>query len=193
MTHDKRIAVVTAIALGTSLLATAVRAETIELVDKTKLNAKIVHYYDGVYTVETNGQTMKLPKEKIRSISFQLPPPRPEFSTPEKTFERWRKALVEGAGEKAIDCYALMYQGMLAAQMGLGQAQDGIKKMQKEFEGTKFQIKESKIKGDTATLKVLRQKGDESDTGEIAIRARKRRMEDGSSAPHRAVGTASTS
>ena len=45
-------------------------------VDKTKLNAKIIHYYDGVYTVEANGQTMKLPKEKIRSISFQLPPAR---------------------------------------------------------------------------------------------------------------------
>ena len=183
MTDDKRFAVVTAIArprllvaglwtaslLTTSLWAVSARAETIELVDKTKLNAKIIHYYDGVYTVETNGQPMKLPKEKIRSISFQLPAPRPEFSTPEKTFERWRKALVEGAGEKAIDCYALMYQGMLATQMGLGQAQEGIKKMQKEFEGTKFQIKESKIKGETATLKVLRQKGDESDTGEVAF------------------------
>jgi hypothetical protein len=170
MTDDKRFAmVVTAIVLGTSLLAASARAETIELVDKTKLNAKIIHYYDGVYTVEANGQPMKLPKEKIRSISFQLPAPRPEFSTPDKTFERWRKALVEGAGEKAIDCYALMYQGMLATQMGLGQAQEGIKKMQKEFEGTKFQIKESKIKGETATLKVLRQKGDESDTGEVAF------------------------
>jgi hypothetical protein len=152
-----------------SLWAAAAQAETVELVDKTKLNAKIIHYYDGVYTVEANGQTMKLPKEKIRSITFQLPPARPEFSTPEKTFERWRKALLEGAAEKAIDCYALMYQGMLATQMGLGQAQDGMKKMQKEFEGTKFQIKESKTKGDTATLKVLRQKGDESDTGEVAF------------------------
>jgi len=173
MTDDKRFAVVRTIAAATlltvSLWAAGARAETVELVDKTKLNAKIIHYYDGVYTVEANGQTMKLPKEKIRSISFQLPPPRPEFSTPEKTFERWRKALVEGAGEKAIDCYALMYQGMLATQMGLGQAQEGIKKMQKEFEGTKFQTKESKIKGETATLKVLRQKGDESDTGEIAF------------------------
>src|SRR3954452_13922849 len=176
MTHDKRFAVVTAIALGASLLtasllAGGVRAETIELVDKTKLNAKIVHYYDGVYTVETNGQSIKLPKEKIRNISFQLAPARPEFSTPEKTFERWRKALGDGAMEKVIDCYALMYQGMLAAQMGLGQAEGaaggGIKKMQKEIEGTKFQVKGSSNKGDTATLKVLRQKGDESDTGEI--------------------------
>src|SRR6185369_3908969 len=174
MTHDKRFAVVTAIALQaslltTSLLATGARAETIELVDKTKLNAKIVHYYDGVYTVESNGQAVKLPKEKIRSISFQLPPARAEFSTPEKTFERWRKALTDGAMEKVIDCYALMYQGMLASQMGLGQAEGGIKKMQKEIEGTKFQIKGSSNKGDTATLKVLRQKGDESDTGEIAF------------------------
>lgn len=167
MTDDKRFAVVTAIVVGAALLAAGARAETLELVDKSKLNAKIIHYYDGVYTVEANGQTMKLAKERIRSISFQLPPARPEFSTPEKTFERWRKALVEGNGDKAIDCYALWYQGMLAEQMGLGQAQEGIKKMQKEFEGTKFQIKESKIKGETATLKVFRQKGEESDTGEI--------------------------
>ena len=34
---------------GPTLAATA-RAETMELVDKTKLNAKIIHYYDGVYT-----------------------------------------------------------------------------------------------------------------------------------------------
>ena len=69
--------------------------------------------------------------------------------------------------EKAIDCYALMYQGMLASH--LGQANDGIKQMKKEIEGTKFVVKGSSVKGYTATLKVLRQKGDESDTGEIAF------------------------
>jgi hypothetical protein len=159
------MALLAALTLGAGLA----RAETIELVDKTKLNAKIIHYYDGVFTVEANGQTMKLPREKIRSIGFQTPPARAEFSTPEKTFERWRKALVDGDAERVIDSYALMYQGMLATQMGLGQTQDGIKKMQKEIAGTKFQIKESKTKGDTATLKVLRQKGDESDTGEVAF------------------------
>jgi hypothetical protein len=159
--------------VGAALLLAATagvaRAETIELVDKTKLNAKIIHFYDGVYTVEAGGQSMKLPKEKIRSISFQLPPARPEFSTPEKTFERWNRALAEGAVERAIDCYALVYQGMLAKQMGVGEAQGGLKKMQKEIEGTKFSIKGSSVKGDVATLKVLRQKGDESDTGEIAF------------------------
>ena len=54
------------------LHAAPARAEIIELVDKTKMNAKIVHFYDGVYTVEANGQTVKLPRDKIRSISFQL-------------------------------------------------------------------------------------------------------------------------
>jgi hypothetical protein len=160
-----------AVGVFTVSLAAALpaRAEVIELLDKTKMSGRIVHYYDGVYSIETNGQTIKLPKEKIRSISFQLPAPRAELSTPEKTFERWRKALAEGAAERIIDCYALMYQGMLATQMGLGEAQGGLKKMQKEFEGTKFQIKGSSTKGETATLKVLRQKGDESDTGEIAF------------------------
>ena len=165
-----RVAALAAL-VATFVLAAAplARGEVIELVDKTKLSGKVIHYYDGVYSIEANGQTIKLPKEKIRSISFSVPPARPEFSTPEKTFERWRKALAEGAVEKIIDCYALMYQGMLATQMGLGDAQGGLKKMQKEIEGTKFQIKGSSTKGDTATLKVLRSKGDESDTGEIAF------------------------
>ncbi|MEA2699626.1 MAG: hypothetical protein QOI66_3897 [Myxococcales bacterium] len=164
-------AVAVAVAFCVLVIGGRARAEVIELVDKTKMNARIIHYYDGVYTVEANGQTVKLPKEKIRSVSFQLPPARPEFSTPEKTFERWRKALTEGAVDRVIDCYALMYQGMLATQMGLGgqQQAEGVKKMQKEVEGTKFQIKGSSIKGETASLKVQRQKGDDSDTGEIAF------------------------
>jgi hypothetical protein len=143
------------------------RAEVIELVDKTKLNAKIIHYYDGVYSVENQGAVMKIPRDKIRNITFQLPAPRAELSSAEKTFDRWRKALVDGDLEKAIDCYALMYQGMLASH--LGQASDGIKQMKKEIEGTKFTVKGSSIKGDSATLKVLRQKGEDSETGEIAF------------------------
>jgi hypothetical protein len=166
---SRKLTISAALAVAAGLLAGAARAEVIELLDKTKMNGKVIHYYDGVYTIEAGGQTMKLPKDKIKSISFTLPAPRAEFSTPEKTFERWRKALGDGAMDKAIDCYALVYQGMLATQMGLGQAEGGLKKMQKEMEGTKFQIKGSSSKGDTATLKVLRQKGDESDTGEIAF------------------------
>jgi hypothetical protein len=143
------------------------RAEVIELVDRTKINGKIVHYYDGVYSVDSQGTVMKIPRDKIRTISFQLPPARSEFSSAEKTFDRWRKALVDGDLEKAIDCYALMYQGMLASH--LGQASDGIKQMKKEIEVTKFTVKGSQVKGDTATLKVLRQKGEDSETGEIAF------------------------
>jgi ketosteroid isomerase-like protein len=160
-------AAITAALVAGAILPAMARAEVIELLDKTKIAGKIVHYYDGVYSVEAQGSTIKLPKEKIRSISFQLPPPRPEFSTAEKAFERWRKALAEGDVEKIIDCYALMYQGMLATQVG--QAADGVKKMQKEMEGTKFSIKGSSTKGDTTTLQVNRQKGDSSDTGDVVF------------------------
>src|SRR5262245_2429215 len=86
-----------ALVAAVGLLAGTARAEVIELLDKTKMNGKVIHYYDGVYTIEAGGQTMKLPKEKIKSISFTLPAPRAEFSTPEKTFERWRKSLTDGA------------------------------------------------------------------------------------------------
>ena len=78
---------------------------------------------------------MKLPKDKIRSISFSCRAPRAEFSTPEKTFDRWRKALTDGAMDKAIDCYALVYQGMLAKQMELGEAKGGIKQMRRRSRG----------------------------------------------------------
>jgi hypothetical protein len=62
-----------------------------------------------------------------------------------------------------------MYQGMLAMQMGGGQATDAVKKMQKELEGMKFSVKGSSAKGDSATLKVLRQKGDESETHDVGF------------------------
>ncbi len=155
--------------LGAALALVPMKAsgEIIELVDKTKMVGKILHYYDGIYSIETQGNTVKVPKEKIRSISFDLPKPRPELSTPEKSFERWRKASEAGEIEKVIDSYALMYQGMLASQ--IGQAADAVKKMQKELEGTKFQIKGSSVKGDNATLKVQRTKGDNSETGDIVF------------------------
>jgi hypothetical protein len=149
------------------LAARPARAEIIELLDKTKMNGRIVHYYDGVFTVEAGGNTVKLPKEKVKSIAFQLPAARAEFSSAEKTFDRWKKALNDGDMEKMIDCYALMYQGFLASQVS--GASDTLKKMQKELEGWKFEVKGSAVKGDSATLKVLRKKGEESDTGEIAF------------------------
>jgi hypothetical protein len=153
------------LAIALFLAGVPARAEVVELLDKTKMTVKIVHYYDGVYSVESQGQTVKIPKEKIKSITFQMPAPRAEFSTPEKTFERWRKALGEGNMEKVIDCYALMFQGMLAMQVA--QVEGGLKKMQKEVEGTKFTFKGSSVKGDTATLKVTRQKGEDSETVDI--------------------------
>ena len=57
------------VVLVVSALASPARAEIVELLDKTKLNAKIIHYFDGVYTLETGGNTIKLPREKIKSIA----------------------------------------------------------------------------------------------------------------------------
>jgi len=151
-----------------TLGARAARAEVIELVDKTKMNAKIIHYYDGVYTVDAGGQTVKLPKEKIKSISFTLPPARAEFSTPEKTFARYKDALVKNDVTKLIDCYALMYQGVMAAELGRT-TDEQRKKMQSELAGTKLEIKSSKITGSNATLKIQRAKGDEVETADVRL------------------------
>src|SRR5215831_8332181 len=97
------------------LVAAPVRAEVLQLLDNTQVAGKILHYYDGVFQVETaGGGKVDVPRDKIKSITFQLPPPRAELSTPEKTFHRWHEALVKGDVPRLLDCYALMYQGLLA-------------------------------------------------------------------------------
>jgi hypothetical protein len=148
--------------------ASPARAEVLQLLDNTQVSGKILHFYDGVFAVETSGgQKIDEPASKLKSITFKLPPARAEFSTPEKTFTRYKDALIKNDMQKVIDCYALMYQGMLAAQMG--QSSDDLKKMQKEVEGMKFEIKGSKITGPNATLKVQRTKGDDVETAEIRL------------------------
>ena len=88
----------------------------------------------------------KLPKDKIRSISFQLPPARAGVLDAREDV----RALAQGADRRsdgrAIDCYALVYQGMLASRWGWA-SRGRLKKMQKEIEGTKFPIKGSSDEG----------------------------------------------
>jgi hypothetical protein len=150
------------------LLPSLARAEVIQLLDNTQVSGKILHYYDGVFSIEVSGgQKVDIPTNKIKQITFKLPPPRPEFSTPEKTFQRYKEALQKNDMQKVIDCYALMYQGMMAAQ--IGQAGDELSKMQKEVQGMKFEVKGSKISGNSATLKVQRSKGEDVETAEVHL------------------------
>jgi hypothetical protein len=53
------------ILLAATLLAVwapVARAEVFELLDKTKMSGKLIHYYDGVFTVETQGHNLMVPK-----------------------------------------------------------------------------------------------------------------------------------
>jgi hypothetical protein len=140
--------------------------EVVQLLDNTKVAGHLLHYYDGILVIEAGGQEMRLPRDKVKSVTFKLPPARPELASPEKTFERWRKAMEKSDMETALDCYALMYQGMLAQQLSQA-GEEEFKKTQKEISSTKFQIKGSKVDGDGAVLKVVRQKGEDIETADI--------------------------
>ena len=151
------------------LRPTPAQAEVFQLLDNTQLSGKILHYYDGVFHVElASGQKVELPITKIKTVTFKLPPARPEFSTPEKTFNRYKDALVKSDMPRVVECYALMYQGMMTAQLTQA-SPDELKKMQKEIEGTKFDIKGSKITGPQATLKVQRTRGDDVETSDVRL------------------------
>jgi hypothetical protein len=140
--------------------------EVVQLVDNTKIVGKLLHYYDGIVVIQADGKDMQLPREKVKSITFKLPPARPELGTPEKTFERWRKAVAQNDAQTMIDCYSLMYQGMLAQQLSQS-GEDEFKKMQKEIGATRFQLKGAKVEGDGAVLKVVRQKGEDIETADV--------------------------
>ena len=146
--------------------APALGDEVVQLVDNTKVVGKLLHYYDGIVVLQSGGQELKLPREKVRSITFKLPPARPEFGTPEKTFERWRKAMTGGDLDTVLDCHPLMYQGVMAQQLQQA-GEEEFKKAQKEFSTTKFQVKGSKVDGDGAVLKVVFQKGEDIQTQDI--------------------------
>ncbi len=143
------------------------RAEVLQLIDNTQVSGKIVHFYEGTFAIETSdGQKVELPTAKIKSITFKLPPARAEFSTPEKTFSRYKDALAKNDINKLVDCYALMYQGMMANEIS-HTSDEQRKKMQSEIAGTKLEIKASKITGSTATLKVQRSRGTEVENADV--------------------------
>src|SRR5215813_7573893 len=87
-------------------LSQPARAEVIQLLDNTQISGKIVHFYDGLFAVETaGGEKVDVPTAKIKQITFKLPAARSEFSTPEKTFGRYKDALLKSDMHKVIDCY----------------------------------------------------------------------------------------
>jgi hypothetical protein len=145
------------------------RAEVIQLIDNTQVSGKIVHFYDGTFAIETSdGQKLDLPTGKIKTITFKLPAPRAEFSSPDKTFQRYKDALVKNDVKKLVECYALMYQGVMAAELSRA-TDEQKKKMQSEIAGTKLEVKSQKVTGTNATLRVQRIKGDESETTDVHL------------------------
>lgn len=146
--------------------------EVVTLIDNTQIAGKLSHYYDGTIVIETSGgQKVELPRDKVKTITFKLPPPRVEFSSPEKVFERWRAAMTKGDATRAVDCYALMYQGQVGQQMM--QSPDTVKQAQKDLEGVVFELRGTsyQTQGDMkmATMKVRRTKGENVQTDEIHL------------------------
>lgn len=165
-----RVVAATVFCLLGGLAAPAVASEVVTLADNTQVAGKLTHYYDGVIVLETSsGQKIELPRDKVKAITFKLPPARGEFASPEKVFERWRQAMQKGDVNKAIDCYALMYQGQVGQQMI--QTPDALKQAQKDMEGVLFELRGAtyQTQGETklATLKVRRTKGENVQTDEI--------------------------
>ena len=157
-----RVAVLAAAVLFPALAS----AETITLLDGTKLNGEILHSFRGEYTIKTGDGEVVLDKRKIKSISFEAAPAREIYGSPEKTLDSWRTATATGDERAMLEAYALMYQGVVAQEM------DGMdfktkSQMIADVTKTKFTVKEKKIEKTKATLTVEQEKDGETRTGDI--------------------------
>lgn len=146
--------------------AASAHAETITLVDGTKLSGEVLHSYKGEYTVRTAQGEVVLDKSKIKNISFEAPVARAIYSTPEKTLEQWRQATVNADQKGMIDAYALMYQGMVASEMEKMDFKDRSQ-LVADVTKTKFTVKDKKVEKEKATLTVAQEKDGETREGEI--------------------------
>lgn len=142
--------------------------EIIHLIDKTKLVAKLLHYYDGMLTIKLpNGTKMKLPGSKVHRIQFKLPKARPQYSTPKKTFELMRKAALKGDLESYVAAHSTYYQMYLNHQVMMHTPKKFTKRLKKEWGDIQLEVMGVKTKGGTAVMKVSRSKGTDSQEGEL--------------------------
>lgn len=158
------------IVLGLALLVPqlALADDMISLVDNTKIVGTLVHYYDGVLTVQLpNGAKMQLPQSKVKQVTFQLPKPRPAFSTPRKTFDRMRKAALRGDLDTYIDAHSAYYQMFLNHQIAQSKPGEFRKRLQEEWGNVQLEIVGVSIDKGMATMKVRRHNGSQSQEGEF--------------------------
>jgi hypothetical protein len=142
--------------------------EVIQLVDKTKIVGTLLHYYDGVLSVRLpNGTEMKLPAGKVRRVTFKLPKPRADFATPQKTFKRLRTAALKGDLPTYLDCHSTYYQMFLNHQVELATPPKFVARLKKEWGNVQLEVLNTKVKGNTAVMKVRRKQGGDSQEGEM--------------------------
>jgi hypothetical protein len=150
------------------LTGTASADETIQLLDKTRIVGKLVHYYEGVLSVRLpSGTTLQLPANKVQQVVFKLPKPRPELSTPQKTFERMRKAALKADVAAYVDCHSAYYQMFLGHQIELAKPGQFAARLKKEWGSVQLDVLSTDVKGDTAVMKVKRKTEKDSQEGEL--------------------------
>lgn len=139
------------------------------LVEGTRVKGEIVHIYDDNFEIRgENGELIEFDRMAIQSFELIPSGPRPQFSSPEKTFSYYLSLLKQGKIEETVECYRLMLQNVIAEQI-VGMAFDDKAMMQKETIGTKFEYKEAKIDGERAILSVTKILGKDRNTADVSF------------------------
>lgn len=147
-------------------LGGSARGDVVVLLDGTRMNAELVHFYDGAFTFSVAGQTTKVAKSKVRSIQFALPDPRSVFSTPRKTFDEWQAALQARDIARMVECYALVYQAMAAKEFESLSAEDR-EAMWQQAQGMQLKWESVETRDAQAVAQIRAVRGKETVSGKL--------------------------
>jgi len=143
--------------------------EIIELIDGTKMSGTITHAYVQAVEIKCEGgELLVLQLQKIRSVTFAKPVPKPEFATPEKSFEHFLSLMRQGNVEKTVNCYRLMYQKMISEEIA-GMSPADKAGMQEAMVKTEFRIGKAVIEGNKARLPVWQKTDGKEQQAEVVL------------------------
>ncbi|MFH1706955.1 MAG: hypothetical protein ABIF71_03440 [Planctomycetota bacterium] len=139
----------------------------ITLQDGTLFKGGLIHVYGERYEVRaTAGEVVEFDRANLKSITVIHAAPQPQFGMPEKTFGYYLSLMKQGKVEETVECYRLMLQTVIAAQVAGMSAQDKVA-VQEETGKTKFEYGQAVITGDTAVLRVTRVSGTQSEGADV--------------------------
>lgn len=134
---------------------TILYADVVYLKDGKILSGSIINFNNDNFELLTEKDRIKLSKNEISIIVLESDKPSPNFSSPKKTFEFWKRSAIKRDLFGLSLCYEKAFRANKLKELQ-SFTETEIKDMSKKTKKSDFVIDPPVILGDRATMKVER-------------------------------------